>query len=112
MRRRNSRYISVCHALIQDRKTAQARAQQPATLFDVGRPTVEQQEEINGSVTTINGDRGATYLTARIARDRPDILERMQAGEYKSGRVGALARRCTADASYPYLYSHLDGLCS
>ena len=24
------------------------------------------------------------YLTARIARDRPDILERMQAGEFKS----------------------------
>ncbi len=53
----------------------------------------------------------ASPETARIARDRPDILERMQAGEYKSGRVGALARRCTADALYHYLYSHLDGQC-
>jgi len=30
------------------------------------------------------GSTNADYLTARIARDRPDILERMQAGAYKS----------------------------
>jgi hypothetical protein len=30
------------------------------------------------------------YLTARIARDRPDILERMKAGEYTSVRQAAL----------------------
>lgn len=30
------------------------------------------------------------YLTARIARDRPDILERMKAGEYKSVRGAAI----------------------
>jgi len=41
----------------------------------------------------------ADYLTARIARDRPGILDRMKAGEYKSVRVAALAQRCTADAS-------------
>jgi hypothetical protein len=32
----------------------------------------------------------APYLTARIARDRPDILERMKAGEFKSVRAAAL----------------------
>lgn len=36
-----------------------------------------------------NGTR-ADYLTARIARDRPDILERMKAGEYRSVRQAAL----------------------
>jgi len=37
----------------------------------------------------------ADYLTARIARDRPDILDRMKAGEYKSVRAAPLARHCT-----------------
>jgi hypothetical protein len=30
------------------------------------------------------------YLTARIARDRPDILERMKTGAYKSVRAAAI----------------------
>jgi hypothetical protein len=42
-----------------------------------------------GSDTTSFG-RDAEYLTARIARDRPDILEDMQAGKYKSVRAAAL----------------------
>ncbi len=59
---------------------------------------------------TLGRDRGATYLTARIARDHhPDILERMKAGEYQSVRAAALARRCTADASHPYLFSGSEG---
>ncbi len=46
-----------------------------------------------GCVTTsIKGrERGADYLAARIARDRPDILERMKANEYRSVRQAALA---------------------
>jgi hypothetical protein len=32
----------------------------------------------------------AEYLVARIARDRPDILEKMKAGEYRSVRQGAI----------------------
>ena len=31
------------------------------------------------------------YFTARIARDRPDILDRMKAGEFKSVRAAAKA---------------------
>jgi hypothetical protein len=42
-----------------------------------------------GSVTTSINDRSAKYLTARIARDRPDILERMKAGEFSSVRQAA-----------------------
>jgi len=68
------------------------RAQQPATLFDVGRPTVEEQTNKGDDITFIS-DRGtaADYLTARIARDHPDILSRMKAGEYKSVRAAATA---------------------
>lgn len=35
-------------------------------------------------------DRGADYLTARIARDRPDILEDMKQGKYRSVRQAAI----------------------
>lgn len=37
------------------------------------------------------GSNDVKYLTARIARDRPDIHERMKAGEYKSVRSAAKA---------------------
>jgi hypothetical protein len=39
----------------------------------------------------------AAYLTARIARDRPDIRERMKAGEYASVRAAAI------DAGIPHV---------
>ncbi len=43
----------------------------------------------NINSTPKGGGTNADYLTSRIARDRPDILERMQAGEYKSVRAAA-----------------------
>ncbi len=39
--------------------------------------------------TSIRGSGNADYLTARIARDRPDILERMKAGAFSSVRQAA-----------------------
>jgi len=36
------------------------------------------------------GGNDSEYLTNRIARDRPDILERMKAGEYRSVRSAAI----------------------
>lgn len=44
-------------------------------------------------VDNINSSSGGTssdYLTARIARDHPDILNRMKAGEFKSVRSAAI----------------------
>ncbi len=38
---------------------------------------------------TSYGSTNADYLSARIARDRPDILERMKAGEFSSVRQAA-----------------------
>jgi hypothetical protein len=75
--------------LVRERLTAQDGAQQPATLFDVGRPTREEQEgnkPVNNRFTEYSST-GADYLTARIARDHPDILDRMKVGEYKSVRA-------------------------
>jgi hypothetical protein len=39
------------------------------------------------------------YLVARIARDRPDILERMKAGEFTSVREAARAAGMIKDVS-------------
>jgi hypothetical protein len=43
-----------------------------------------------GSISISTGKRDADYLTARIARDRPDILEEMKAGKYRSVRAAAI----------------------
>ena len=39
---------------------------------------------------TLEHGNSADYLTARIARDRPDILEAMKRGEYRSVRQAAI----------------------
>ena len=77
---------SILRRIIDERESAQARAMEPKIVRD------EAGRQVKGSNTTnsIEGDRGADYLTARIARDRPDILERMKIGEYTSVRSAAL----------------------
>jgi len=52
---------------------------------------VEQQSSNPDVVRVKDADYGtnADYLTARIARDRPDILDGMKAGEYTSVRAAA-----------------------
>ena len=37
------------------------------------------------------GGNDADYITARIVRDHPDILERWQAGEFKNPRQAGIA---------------------
>lgn len=46
------------------------------------------EQGANGTLK--RGSNDADYLTARIARDRPDVLERMKAGEFKSTGLLAL----------------------
>ncbi len=41
------------------------------------------------NVNSTQGGNSVDYFTARIARDRPDILERMKAGEFSSVRQAA-----------------------
>ncbi len=72
-------------AMIDERKAAQARASEPKKLLnDRGPATREEKASIYAiGINTRYGSTNADYLTARIARDRPDILERMKAGDYK-----------------------------
>ena len=56
-----------------------------------GKPLAEPNTtgQHNRTVDNVNGrptGNASTYLTRRIARDRPDILDRMKAGEFPSVR--------------------------
>jgi hypothetical protein len=77
------------------------RAEQAESLQTQGRPKKVRQlaetaeplakkgkAEEKGSVRTfIKRGENADYLTSRIARDRPDILEKMKQGKYVSVRA-------------------------
>jgi hypothetical protein len=57
-----------------------------------GRPRRDAEKGADG--TFYDGSRGSNstpYLAARLARDRPDILARLQAGEFPSVRAAAKA---------------------
>lgn len=80
-------------AVVKERMTAQERGENPPP------PPMTPQEAgtLGGrgnkafdNIKSFIGGTSADYLTARIARDRPDILERMKAGEYSSVRQAAL----------------------
>lgn len=49
-----------------------------------------REDESRGSVTTSTKDRGQSYLLRRLARDAPDLLERIKSGEFKSARAAAI----------------------
>jgi len=68
-----------------------ARAQQPATLFDNGGDR-KSEAVVQPDVIRLKGQgygTNADYLTARIARDCPDILDRMKEGDFPSVRAAA-----------------------
>lgn len=75
---------------------AEARAR-VARVAALATPLKEQGDRGNGKkdynynlFSAENNGTDSEYLTARIARDRPDILERMKAGEYRSVRSAAI----------------------
>jgi len=96
----------VIDRLIQDRKTAQSHAQHAApqrtieeamkgnknAVKDKDVPSVipftlegdidERNSFDNVKTVSVAGGNSAEYLTSRIARDRPDILDRMKAGNF------------------------------
>jgi len=65
----------------------------PALLAEQVLPLRESQgKKEKGVYSPIKrGSTNAPYLTARIARDRPDVLEAMKAGKYPSVRAAAKA---------------------
>ena len=80
----------VIDRIVKERESAQALAEQATPLAPSRRPTKEEQGDKVDNVNLIQGGNRADYLTRRIARDRPDILERMKAGEYASVRAAAI----------------------
>lgn len=75
-------------AIIAERKARDAkdRAATPAELLPIGANQHEGEGGSN-STSSVGDDRDADYQVARIARDRPDILDRMKAGEFRSVRA-------------------------
>jgi len=67
---------------------AEARAVTARPLKRVGRPADQNGK---GDNITFSRGTGADYLVARLARDYPEYLERLQQGEYRSVRAAAKA---------------------
>lgn len=70
------------------KQRTQALAENAEPLREVGPPPKEERDNNCANGTIIHGSNHAETLTRRIARDRPDILERMKAGEFASVRAG------------------------
>lgn len=49
-----------------------------------------EEEDRGDSVTTSSKDRGQSYFLRRLARDAPEILEKVRTGEIKSARAAAI----------------------
>jgi hypothetical protein len=73
-------------AIIAERKDAAKRAKEAVPLVEHGGDRKSDNQVSNTNLKASKCD--AEYLTARIARDNPDILERMKAGEFASGEEG------------------------
>ncbi len=83
--------VAAIHGMGRARRVvSQVRPRQPALLGDYGA-TADQGA---GRTLIGKGSESADYLTARIARDRPDILERMKDGEFPSVRASAQIKVC------------------
>ena len=64
------------------------KATQAQPLADHRRPTTKEAAN-KGSDTTFK-DRGQAYLLRRLARDAPEVLDRVKSGEIKSARAAAI----------------------
>ena len=65
----------------------------PSERAELAKPLGEHggnrsEQDANGNLK--HGSNSSAYLTSRIARDRPDILERMKSGEFNSVRAAAI----------------------
>jgi hypothetical protein len=83
--------------VIRERRSAQALATMLAPARAPGRPHQGEKGVINPFSW---GSTNAAPLTQRIARDRPEILARMQRGEFRSVRAAARAIRAVVRARH------------
>ena len=79
-RRRHGYEPEEIEEIIVERKSAEAQAR---NAKDLGKSGDNQHTERGCDNVTSSSKRGnqASYLTSRIKRDHPEILERMKAGE-------------------------------
>lgn len=81
--------LDAINRIVAERKSAEALAAKAEPLNGHGGDRSEPKGQGNNVTLPTRGNR-SEYLTARIARDRPDILERMKGGEFKSVRKAAI----------------------
>jgi|GEM_PF-2849626 len=81
--------VDAITAVIDERKSAQTRAQSPKPLKSHGGDRRSDNQSHN--VTLKSRGNSSDYLIAVLGRDHPDILKRLQAGEFKSARAAAIA---------------------
>lgn len=89
-------FAHTCAPELKLRRYADARAVVELAIAAVKTDPLPEQGQIgngrsrnNNVISTIQGN-SQNYLTARIARDHPEILDRMKAGEFGSVRAAAL----------------------
>jgi len=71
------------------RTVGQTVAELAAEAEPLGKHGGDRKPDSKVDISTLHGIRDADYLTRRIARDFPEILERMKNGEFKSVRAAA-----------------------
>jgi hypothetical protein len=62
----------------------------PEQVYGKGKPGPGRGNKTDNDVIRFRQGNDPDYLTARIARDRPDIHQRMKDGEYRSVRAAAI----------------------
>jgi len=67
---------------------AAVRAQPLAAHGEIGNGRADESRGSNA--TSTKQDRGQSYLLRRLARDAPDVLDRVKSGEIKSARAAAI----------------------
>lgn len=66
------------------------KAVQTQPLAAHRRPTAEEQESKGDKITFIDRGTSQAYLLSRLARDAPEVLEKVKTGEIKSARAAAI----------------------
>ena len=67
----------------------QSGAAQPLAAHGTNQHREQEAEDVTTSPPLERGN-GQSYLLRRLARDAPEVLERVKAGEFKSARAAAI----------------------
>lgn len=73
-------------AIVKEQRDPALLAEKVKPLAESRRPTKEEEENKPVHSRVMYGSTNAEYLTARITRDCPAVLEEMKAGKYPSVR--------------------------